>query len=575
MVDTTVPPAPANLQATVTASNTQITLAWSPVTGLPSGVDHYNIYRNGSLYATSTTTSYTDSSGISSQAQYSYQVAAVNYDGVQGTLSLPISLSSAGIASIGTPNTTSVLVTFTEPVDPVSSQVAGNYQISGGVTVSSAVLEPDDCSVLLSTSALGAGSHTLTASNVDTAALSALPVSTDTFTYSTGSTPTTLPGPGYYAPFGPNGTWNYYETVTTATTWTAAEANAQSQTFMGVIGNLPTIRSAAEVTFLNSLMGGATSNVEYWTGLTNSTAYPGAYDYGPTDYSPLPATGIAPSSTIIPITSITYSGTTATVTTSVANGTAGPTASGEVGEQVVIAGATPALYDGTFLVTSTSGTSGNYTFTYTMSGTPTSNASGGMTATVPQRGDGFAWVDGEAFSYQNWESGQPNNSSNGIGPANYVAAVPGGGTWDDRSQTNSSYPYVIEFNTNLASPPDSGNLSVVSVQTTSTLTTIAQGISLIATPGTATVTNYTAAVADYYDPEDVATGGHFTSFPFGDSATAQTALDHDFAVQVQGTIQIVTPGTYTFDVTSSDGFQLSIGGRLSRAAARERPTAAR
>ena len=290
-----------------------------------------------------------------------------------------------------------------------------------------------------------------------------------------------MPGPGYYAPFGPNGTWNYYETVTTATTWTAAEANAQGQTFMGVKGNLPTVRSAAEVTYLNSLMGGATSNVEYWTGLTNSTAYPDAYDYGPTDYGPLPAAGIAPSSTAIPITSITYSGTTATVTTSVANGTAGPTASGETGEQVIIAGATPALYDGTFRVTSTSGTSGNYTFTYTMTGTPTSNASGTMTATVPQRGDGYVWVDGEAFTYQNWESGQPNDSSSGIGPANYVAAVPNGGTWDDRSQTNSSYPYVIEFNTDLASPPDSGHLSVVGVQTTSsTLTTISQGISLIA-----------------------------------------------------------------------------------------------
>ena len=118
---------------------------------------------------------------------------------------------------------------------------------------------------------------------------------------------------------------------------------------------------------------------------------------------------------------------------------------------------------------------------------------------------------------------------------------------------------MIEFNTNLTSPPDSGYLSVVNVQTTSALTTISQGISLIATPGTATVSNYTAALADYYDPEDVATAGHFTSFPFGDSATAQKALDHNFAVQVQGSIQIATAGTYTFDVTSSDGFQLSIG----------------
>ena len=96
MVDTTTPPAPANLHATVTGNNTQIALAWSPVTGLPSGVDHYNIYRNGSLYATSTTTSFTDTSGISSQSRYSYQVAAVNYDGVAGLLVAPRQHSPRG-----------------------------------------------------------------------------------------------------------------------------------------------------------------------------------------------------------------------------------------------------------------------------------------------------------------------------------------------------------------------------------------------------------------------------------------------------------------------------------------------
>ena len=105
MVDATTPPAPANLHATLTANNTQITLAWSPVIGLPSGVDHYNIYRNGTLYATSTTTSYTDTSGISSQSRYSYQVTAVNYDGVEGVKSTTVTAAPAGIAAILTPTT--------------------------------------------------------------------------------------------------------------------------------------------------------------------------------------------------------------------------------------------------------------------------------------------------------------------------------------------------------------------------------------------------------------------------------------------------------------------------------------
>src|SRR5208337_4197730 len=108
---------------------------------LTSGIASYEIYRDGSAYASTTATSYTDTSGISSQARHSYQVAAVNYDGVQGALSLAVSLSAVGIASIGAPNATSLLVAFTEPVDSTSAQLTGNYQISGGVAVTQALLE--------------------------------------------------------------------------------------------------------------------------------------------------------------------------------------------------------------------------------------------------------------------------------------------------------------------------------------------------------------------------------------------------------------------------------------------------
>ena len=228
-VDLTTPTAPANLRAAVTGSNNQITLNWAPVPDPTSGIDHYAIYRDGSPYATSTTTTYTDASGISPSSRHTYVVAAVNYDGVQGASSLAVSVSAVGIASITTSVSTSLLVTFTEPVDATSSQLAGNYQLSGGATVSSAVLESNGCSVVLTTSALTSGNYTLTVSNVKNIALSSLPVMTGTFAYSPLQTPTTLPGPGYYAPFGPNGTWNYYEAVTTATTWTAAEANAQAR----------------------------------------------------------------------------------------------------------------------------------------------------------------------------------------------------------------------------------------------------------------------------------------------------------------------------------------------------------
>ena len=72
----------------------------------------------------------------------------------------------------------------------------------------------------------------------------------------------------------------------------------------------------------------------------------------------------------VSISSITYSGTTATVTTASADGFTS-------GEQIGIAGATPSAYDGFFTITVT----GSSTFTYTMASSPGSSASGTMTAT--------------------------------------------------------------------------------------------------------------------------------------------------------------------------------------------------
>ena len=71
------------------------------------------------------------------------------------------------------------------------------------------------------------------------------------------------------------------------------------------------------------------------------------------------------------ISSITYSGTTATVTTAAAHGY-------YTGDQVRIAGATPTQYDGVFNIS----VSGTNTFTYTMASAPTSNAAGTMTAVL-------------------------------------------------------------------------------------------------------------------------------------------------------------------------------------------------
>ena len=181
-VDLTPPAAPTNLRAAVTGANNQITLNWSGVVDLTSGIDHYAIYRDGQIYSSSTTTSFIDSSGISSLTPHSYQVAAVNYDGVQGPLSTALRVGPVGIASIVTPSTTIVAITFTEPVDPATAQVISNYQISG-VSVTSATLQSGGVTVILTTSALGSGSHSLAINNAHRRGGAAMPALSGAFSY--------------------------------------------------------------------------------------------------------------------------------------------------------------------------------------------------------------------------------------------------------------------------------------------------------------------------------------------------------------------------------------------------------
>jgi membrane carboxypeptidase/penicillin-binding protein PbpC len=76
--DTTAPTTPTGLTATP-ASATSITLSWTASTD-DTAVAGYKIYRNGSLVATSTTASYTDT-GLTPLTKYSYTVLATDAAG--------------------------------------------------------------------------------------------------------------------------------------------------------------------------------------------------------------------------------------------------------------------------------------------------------------------------------------------------------------------------------------------------------------------------------------------------------------------------------------------------------------
>ncbi|HEY7115819.1 MAG TPA: lamin tail domain-containing protein, partial [Tepidisphaeraceae bacterium] len=166
--DLTPPTVPANLRATLAGGGNQITLNWSPSTDPESGVDHYVIFRDGVSYATSPTTSFTDTTDISPKIRHTYQVLAMNLSGASSPLTTAVSLVPAGIASVTSYNPTTVLVTFTEPVTKALAEQASRYQVSGA-TVSGATLGSDNLTVTLTTTPISFGQvQTITVTGLTT-----------------------------------------------------------------------------------------------------------------------------------------------------------------------------------------------------------------------------------------------------------------------------------------------------------------------------------------------------------------------------------------------------------------------
>jgi fibronectin type 3 domain-containing protein len=84
-LDGTPPTAPPALEATP-LSTTSIALTWSPAADAESGVHAYNVYRDGALAGTATTTAFTDV-GLAPNTAYTYTVTAVNGAGLEGPAS--------------------------------------------------------------------------------------------------------------------------------------------------------------------------------------------------------------------------------------------------------------------------------------------------------------------------------------------------------------------------------------------------------------------------------------------------------------------------------------------------------
>jgi hypothetical protein len=143
-LDATPPTTPTGLTAVLT-SPTLITLNWSAATDPQTGVLCYAVYNNGSKIATSTTNSYQFKS-VWPSSGYSFQVAAVNGDNVEGAPSAATpSLRVVTLNSAKATDATTVQLTFSEAMNRDSAQMAGKYTVTVGgllVTVTQALLMP-------------------------------------------------------------------------------------------------------------------------------------------------------------------------------------------------------------------------------------------------------------------------------------------------------------------------------------------------------------------------------------------------------------------------------------------------
>ncbi|MHA1973179.1 MAG: fibronectin type III domain-containing protein, partial [Candidatus Hodarchaeales archaeon] len=87
----TTPPAQVTGLTASAASSSQIDLVWNA--NSESDLDYYNIYRDGVLIATATSTSYSDT-GLTSETTYTYQVSAVDLSGNEGLKSTTVSATT-------------------------------------------------------------------------------------------------------------------------------------------------------------------------------------------------------------------------------------------------------------------------------------------------------------------------------------------------------------------------------------------------------------------------------------------------------------------------------------------------
>ena len=199
----------------------------------------------------------------------------------------------------------------------------------------------------------------------------------------------------------------------------------------------------------------------------------------------------------------------------------------------------------------------------TYGGTEYGNTSGwpapteGQTPASTQRGAGFVWVSGEAFTYHLnvWAGSEPNNGT--TENAGFMRVSDG--LWGDAriSSAFTKKAYVIEYDLNL--PSMGPGFTVLEKHDAAIVDLASAAASLDAGGGVC----YAAPFINHIDPQDYGEGHFGGSVPFGGDTSTD---DENFALRVTGVLHITTAGQYTFGVNSDDGFRLKITGAAFTAA---------
>ncbi len=186
--DTTPPSPPGGLRSTA-VSQSRIDLSWDASSDPESGVSYYKIYRDGSQFDTSVSTSYSNI-GLNGGTMYSYEVSAVNGQGLESGRSNTAEAKT--FSDTAEPNiisvrasATSVEILFNEDLNDLSVEdINNNYSINNGISVIAALLDTD--TVTLTTSSHAEGTYTLTVRNIRDMAGNLMPETTRDYQYSEG-----------------------------------------------------------------------------------------------------------------------------------------------------------------------------------------------------------------------------------------------------------------------------------------------------------------------------------------------------------------------------------------------------